>query len=392
MYLRRQFLEHIAQTSEVPQGLMISKAKGVYLYNENEEAYLDLISGFGVSNIGHGHPEIIEAIRIQSEKYLHSNVYGEHIQNPQLRLAHLLAGLLPTSLNSFHFLVSGSEAVDAAIKLARLSTDRAEIVVCKKAYHGSTMAAESLRSDENHKAPFLPLIPGIRFIKFGDLNDLKQISKATAAVFTEVVQAEAGIRQADQSWWKALRKTCNDQGSLLVLDEIQTGIGRCGTLYAFMATGIIPDVLITGKALGAGLPLSAIIASNELMRNFSHKLPLGSITTFGGNPLSCAAAEAGIKKLLTEQWMESVSEKASIICTQLNQMGFHQLRSAGLFIAVELEHPAQLMDWIRKLFEHKILAEGFLFSPHALRIAPPLCISKSEIEKLCAVFSKIKNA
>lgn len=391
MYLRRQFLERIAQTSEVPQGFIISKAKGIYLFNENDEPYLDLISGFGVNNIGHSHPEVIKAIHDQSGKYLHSTVYGEHIQSPQLRLASLLSGLLPSSLNSFHFLVSGSEAVDAALKLARLSTGRAEIVVCKNAYHGSTMAAEALRSDESHKAPFLPLIPGIRFIEFGNIDDLKQISLSTAAVITEVVQAEAGIRQADQTWWKALRKTCDEYGCLLMLDEIQTGLGRCGPLYAFMSTGVIPDVLITGKALGAGLPLSAIIASNELLRNFSHKLPLGSITTFGGHPLSCAAAEAGLRILLQERWMDSSPEKAKLICSHLQQMEFHKLRSAGLFIAVELNNPNQLMDLIRKLFENKILAEGFLFSPNALRIAPPLCISESEIEKLCAVISKIKN-
>lgn len=391
MYLRKQFLELIAQTSEIPQGFTISKAKAVYLYDENGEAYLDLISGFGVNNIGHGHKEVLEAIRMQSEKYLHSSVYGEHIQGPQLRLARLLAGLLPSSLNSFHFLVSGSEAVDAALKLGRLSTGRAEIVVCRNAYHGSTLGALSLRSDESHKAPFLPLIPGIRFIDFGNQEDLKQISTSTAAVITEVVQAEAGIRIANKRWWSALRKTCDAHGSLLLLDEIQTGFGRCGPFFAFMQTGIVPDVLITGKALGAGLPLSAIIANNSLMRNFSHKLPLGSITTFGGNPLSCAAAEAGLIKLIKEKWMDSSEEKANFICSKLENLDLTELRSAGLFIALELNSNKQLMGWIRELYANKILAEGFLFAPKALRIAPPLCISEGEIEALCTTFSKIKS-
>jgi acetylornithine/succinyldiaminopimelate/putrescine aminotransferase len=381
MYLRRQFLEHIAQTSEVPQGFEISRAEGCYLYDADGVPYLDLISGFGVNNIGHSIPSVIHAIKQQSEKYLHTNVYGEHVQSPQVELATYLSSFLPLSLNSYYFLNSGSECVDAAIKLARLATGRHEIVVCSNAYHGSTIGAESLRSDEIHKSAFRPLIPGIRFIQFNNESDLKYLTDKTAAVFTEVIQAEAGVRIANDGYWKKMRKICDKTNSLLVLDEIQTGMGRTGKLFAFQHYDIAPDILLCGKALGAGMPLAAMICDRKLMQYFNKHLPLAYITTFGGHPVSCAAGLAGLKYLIEEKLMDEVEEKANLIKKNLTHPLIKEIRNSGLLMAIELDSPASVMKWIRDLFNKKILAESFLFCPQALRVAPPLSIDTSELKR-----------
>lgn len=389
MFLRQQFLEYICQTSEIPQGFEISRAQGTYLYDKNNTAYLDLLSGFGVNNIGHGVPEVIAAIQHQSQLYLHSNVYGEHVQQIQIRLAEKLADLLPAHLNSFYFLNSGSEAVDAALKLSRLATGRAEIVVCKNAYHGSTLGAESLRSDEMHRAPFLPLIPGIRFIEFGNIDDLKHISQQTAAVITEVVQAEAGVRQATNEYWQTLRQKCNECNSILILDEIQTGMGRTGKLFAFMHHNIVPDLLLTGKALGAGLPLSAVIANRTLLTQLFKRLPLAHITTFGGHPLSCAAALAGLNYLLNQGLMETAESRGQFFQSLLKNTSIRETRLTGLFMAVDFQNKIQLMNILRNLFEQKVLAEGFLFSPESLRITPPLCIEEDVMKKVAEMINRI---
>lgn len=380
MYLRRQFLEHIAQTSEIPQGFEIERAEGCYLHDKKGDRYLDLISGFGVNNIGHSIPTVIEAIKNQSQKYLHTNVYGEHVQGPQIELATYLSSLLPPILNSHYFLNSGSECVDAAIKLVRLATGRSEIVVCKNAYHGSTLGAESIRSDEEHKSGFRPLLPGIRFINFNDESDLQLITEKTAAVITEVVQAEAGVRIADNSYWIALKKKCEDHNALLVFDEIQSGIGRTGKLFAFQHYDVVPDILLSGKALGAGMPLAAMICSRELMSYYNKQLPLGYITTFGGHPVSCAAALAGLKYLIEEKLMDDVDEKAELIKKTLTHPLIKEIRNKGLLIAVELDCPETVMQWIRNLYNKKILAESFLFCPEALRVAPPINLENEQIK------------
>ncbi|MBK8953976.1 MAG: aspartate aminotransferase family protein [Saprospiraceae bacterium] len=388
MLIRRQFLELISQTSEIPQGFQISRAQGCYLFDKKGESYLDLISGFGVSNIGHGVPEVLAAIRHQSQNYLHSNVYGEHIQETQVKLAERLADLLPPDFNSFYFLNSGSEAVDAAIKLSRLATGRPEIVVCRNAYHGSTIGAESLRSDEAHRNHFLPLIPGIRFIDFGNLDDLDQINHRTAAVLTEFIQAEAGVREASALYWQALRNRCSGCGSLLVFDEIQTGMGRTGKLFAFMHSKIKPDILLSGKALGAGMPLSAVISNRNLMQQLFKKLPLAHISTFGGHPVSCAAGLAGLNFLLSNQLVEKVEELGRCFESLLDRSKWKAIRRAGLFMALDFQSKTELFHAIGQLYRHRILAEGFLFSPCSLRVAPPLCISEKE---LAEVAEKINN-
>jgi acetylornithine/succinyldiaminopimelate/putrescine aminotransferase len=390
MYLRRQFLEHIAQTSEIPQGFEIDHAEGCYLIDKKGDRYLDLVSGFGVNNIGHSIPTVIDAIKRQAEKYLHTNVYGEHVQNPQVELATYLSSLLPLSLNSHYFLNSGSECVDAAIKLVRLATGRSEIVVCKHAYHGSTIGAESIRSDEEHKSGFRPLIPGIRFIHFNDESDLQYITDKTAAVITEVVQAEAGVRIADDKYWKAVKKKCEEHKALLVFDEIQTGIGRAGKLFAFQHYDVVPDILLSGKALGAGMPLAAMICSRELMSCFNKQLPLGYITTFGGHPVSCAAGLAGLKFLMEEKLMDAVEEKAERIKKSLSHPATKEIRNIGLLMAVELDSSETVMQWIRKLYERKILAESFLFCTEALRVAPPVSILNSDLQETCQFINSLE--
>ncbi len=389
MHIRRQFLEQIAQTSEISQQFEISRAAGYHLYDTDGREYIDLISGFGVNNIGHGVDEVKNAIQEQSNLYLHSNVYGEHIQSPQLKLAELLISLLPKGLNSCYFLNSGSECIDAAIKLARLATGRAEIVVCKKAYHGSTLGAESLRSDALHKMGFLPLVPGIRFIEFNKESDLDTITSATALVITEVIQTEAGVREASSSYWQGLRQRCNEVNCLLAVDEIQTGLGRTGKLFAFQREAFIPDILLCGKALGAGMPLSAMLCDQTLMHYFSKKLPLAYITTFGGHPVCCAAGYAGLNYLIKNQLIESATHKEQIFRSYLDPIGLEPLRGKGLLLAMEINNSFSLMTLLQSLYKQQILAESFLFCPTALRIAPPLNLNEEEIEGIC---TKIINA
>lgn len=383
MHIRHQFLDRIAQTSDISQQFEVVYAKGCYLESKSGDKYLDLLSGFGVNNIGHGVAPVIEAIITQSNAYLHTNVYGEHIQSPQIQFAELLISLLPGPLNACYFLNSGSECIDAAMKLGRLATGRTEIVVCSEAYHGSTLGAESLRSDGFHKMGFLPLIPSIRFIRFNEEADLEQITNQTALVITEVIQTEAGVKMANPEYWKKLRETCDAHHCLLALDEIQTGMGRTGTLFAFQKYDLIPDILLCGKALGAGMPLSALICNQKLIQHFSKSIPLGYITTFGGHPVCCAAGLAGLNYLLQNNILESVLEKEQLFRQALNSDGAQELRGIGLILAFELGSIKKLMRAIKKLYDRKILAESFLFCPTALRIAPPLVIEPIEIKKLC---------
>ena len=389
MYLRRQFFERIAQTSEIPQAFEIDHALGSFLYSKNGEPYLDFVSGFSVSNLGHSHPEIVHAIQVQSEKYLHSNVYGEHIQTPQVELANLLSQLLPGELNAVYFLNSGSEAVDAAIKLCRKYNSRSDIVASKNAYHGSTLGAESLRSDEAHSRPFRPLIPNIKFIRPNYIEDLELIDQNTSLVITEVVQAEAGVFVLDPDYLRSLRKKCSDENVLLVFDEIQTGMCRTGKLFAFQNYGITPDVLICGKALGGGLPLSAVISSKKLLLEFSQKPALGHLTTFGGHPLSCAAGLQSLKIILKNNTEQEVFRKSNLIREYFTHPKIKSIRFSGLLIALELENEKLVMQFIRLAYQRKILVESFLFCPHAVRIAPPLNTTDEILHKACKELCEI---
>lgn len=383
MYHRTRFLDLVGQTSHTPQGFEISRAEGSWLYDQNGVAYLDLISGFGVSNLGHAHPTIVEAIQVQSKLYLHTNVYGEHVQNPQNQLASLLRSILPSSLHQIYFLSTGSEVIDAAIKLARSYTGRVEIVVLYHSYHGSTMAAESLRSDRAHSSHFLPLIPGVRFIHANDFEGLEKISDRTALVLIEPIQAEAGVIAMEVSWLKALQLKCNVHGVLLAFDEIQTGFGRTGSMFAFQNLNVIPDLLLLGKALGGGLPLAALVSRGELLASLAQLPALGYITTFGGNPLCCAAGGAHLKAMLQEEVLEGISIRSNLIRSILQNPRIKEIRIKGLFAAIEFENEKLVHSIVKKAREGHILLDSFLFRPSALRIAPPLNIPIEILEDAC---------
>ena len=307
MNQRQLFLQHVAQTSPAPLALEIVKAEGCTLWDVKGKAYIDLISGISVCNMGHRHPKVVEAIKEQSDKYLHLLVYGEYVETPQVAYAKFLSDHLPATLNCVYFTNSGAEATEGAMKLAKRVSGRTEIVAFQQSYHGSTQGALSVMGDEYWRNAFRPLLPGIRHLVYNDLSQLDQITASTACVIAETVQAEKGVRPPTLEWMQALRKKCDETGALLVLDEIQAGFGRTGTLWAFEQYGIVPDILLLGKALGGGMPLGAFIASHSLMATLTHDPVLGHITTFGGHPVCCAAGLAGMKALIEEKRINEVS-------------------------------------------------------------------------------------
>ncbi len=394
--IRELFFRHIAQTSPSPLGIEIQRADGVFLYSSDNRRYIDLVSGVSVSNIGHGNKEVIDAVKNQTEKHMHLMVYGEIIQSPQVEHATLLCSQLPASMQSVYYVNSGSEANEAAIKLAKRHTGRFEIVSCENSYHGSSHGALSLMSDESFKSSFRPLLPGIRHIRFNNLGDLETITEKSACVIIEPVQAEAGVIIPDEGYLDALRKRCTKTGTLLIFDEIQTGFGRCGKLFAFQKFGVSPDIITLAKALGGGMPLGALAASEELMRDWQSDPVLGHITTFGGHPVSCAAAVASLKVLLRERWIDEVDKKAELFVSAIGQHPLvKEIRAAGLLIAVDLGNEEYARRVLPMLIEEGVLSDWFLFCPTAFRIAPPLCISEEEveysIEKIIRVLDKLNN-
>lgn len=385
MNLRTLFLQHVAQTSDAPLALEIERAEGMYLYDTSGKAYLDLIAGIGVSSLGHRHPNVIEAIKNQVDKYLHTMVYGEFILSPQVQLAQLLTDHLPPQLNSVYFTNSGTEATEGAMKLVKRYTNRAEIIACKRAYHGSTQGAASLMSPKDFTQAFHPLLPGIQHIEYNEISDLNKISHKTAAVIVETVQAESGIHPPLHNYLQILRQKCNETGTLLILDEIQTGYGRTGTLWGFEQYDIVPDVLLLAKGMGGGMPIGAFIASQEMMASLTNNPVLGHITTFGGHPVSCAAALATLKTLLECDFIQQVSSKEKLFRTLLQHPAIVAVRSAGLMMAVELPDFDFVKDVIKICLEKGVLTDWFLFNSHCLRIAPPLIIEEEHILFACKV-------
>ncbi len=392
--LRELFFKHIAQTSPSPFGLEINRAEGVFLYGADGRKILDLVSGVAVSNIGHANREVLEAVTRQVNNHMHLMVYGEVIQAPQVEHATLLTSLLPEKLNTVYYVNSGSEANEAAIKLAKRVTGRGEIVSCYNCYHGSTQGVMSLMTDEELKRSFRPLIPGVSHIRFNSEEDLKLINGRIAAVIIEPVQGEAGIIPPKHGYLEALRKRCDEVGALLIFDEIQTGFGRCGRLFAFQKYGIIPDIITLAKALGGGMPLGALVASGEMMEKWQYNPALGHITTFGGHPVSCAAALASLKVLLREGWTDMVESKSLRFADKIkNHPAVKEIRASGLLMAVELGLPGAGEKAVRLLLEEDVMTDWFLSSDTAFRIAPPLCISENEIdmavEKILRVLDKM---
>ncbi len=385
MNQRELFFRHLAQTSPAPLALEIVRANGTILYDANGKEYIDLIGGISVGNVGHRHPKVIQAIQDQLDKYLHIMVYGEFIQSPQVQFAKLLTDYLPASLNAVYFTNSGAEAVEGAMKLAKRVTNRTQIVAFNQSYHGSTQGALSIIGDEYWRNAYRPLLPDIFHLKFNEMNSLDFITDKTACVFAETIQAEKGIISPSAAWMKALREKCTATGTLLVLDEIQTGFGRTGKLWGFEHFDIVPDILLLGKALGGGMPLGAFIADAELMNVLTEDPVLGHITTFGGHPVCCTAGKAAMEALLEENMMAEVKMKEELFCSLLKHPSIKSVRSFGLWLAIEFDSFEKNKIIIDYCIENGVVTDWFLFAASCLRISPPLTISKKEIRKACEI-------
>lgn len=388
---RELFLKHNAQTSTTPLLLEFVKAKGVYMYDITGKPYLDLIAGIGVSNIGHCHPAVVNAVQQQAETYMHLMVYGEFVQSPQVKFAEALAQVLPENLNCTYFVNSGAEAVEGAMKLAKRFTGRTEIIACNNSYHGSTQGALSLMGNEDFKRAYRPLLPHIKFINYNKVADLDTITNKTAAVFVETIQGEAGIRVADEDYMLALRKRCDETGTLLVLDEIQCGFGRTGSFFGFENYHIVPDILLLAKGIGGGMPIGAFISSTEIMSVFTENPILGHITTFGGHPVSCAAGLATLHTLQAENLVDGVAEKGELFKQLLKHPAIKEVRGKGLMLAAEFDSYETNKAIIDACIADGLITDWFLHCSNSMRIAPPLTISNAEIEKACNIILKNVN-
>lgn len=388
--LRQLFLEHVGQTSDYPMMLEVERAEGVYLYGPNGKRWIDLISGVSVSAVGHGNPAVIEAICRQARDYLHLMVYGEAIEAPQVRYAQRIASLLPDPLDSVYFVNSGSEVVEGALKLAKRYTGRTEMIYYKNAYHGSTHGSLSVMGGETFRNAFRPLLPDTRQIRFNEPDDLQYITSRTACVIIEPVQGEGGIIPVRRDYLQALRDRCNETGTLLIYDEIQTGLGRTGTLYFFQHYGIVPDILCTAKAFGGGMPLGAFIASKRVMDVLKTNPVLGHITTFGGHPVCCAAGLAALEYTLSEGLMEQAESKGALYEKLLGDHPLvREIRRVGLLMAIEFGDAELTARIVWDAIEAGLMTEWFMFHETAMRIAPPLTITPAEIEESCTILRKV---
>ncbi len=388
---RQLFLQHVAQTSDAPLGLEIDHAEGIYLYDTSGKRYIDLISGISVSSLGHCHPRIVQAIQQQAARFAHTMVYGEFVQSPQVQLATYVCNLLPDTLDSVYFTNSGTEATEGAMKLAKRFTGRTEIISCKNSYHGSTQGALSLLGDEYFKSNYRPLLPDTRQIRYNHSEDISLITERTAAVFMEAVQAEAGVLVPDKGYLQAVRKRCNETGTLLVFDEIQTGCGRTGSLFRFQAERVIPDILLLGKAFGGGLPLACFISRKETMSVLQHHPVLGHITTFGGNAICCAAALASLQEIEEHKLYDTIEKKAQLFIQSLKHPAIQTINSCGLMMAVYLDNSENLKKVIDNCLENGLVTDWFLFASNCMRIAPPLIITEEEIRVSCQIILNALN-
>jgi acetylornithine/N-succinyldiaminopimelate aminotransferase len=394
MNQRELFLRHVAQTSDSPMSgidINIESAKGCVLTDASGKKYIDLISGISVSGIGHCHPEVVEAISLQSRKFMHLMVYGEFNQHPQVKYAGALAGFLPPSLQSVYFTTGGSEAVEGASKLAKRVTGRAEIISFANAYHGSTQGALSLMGNEVFKNSFRPLIPGGRILDLNNSGQLDQITTKTAAVIIEPVQGEAGVRMADQAFVKQLREKCDSAGALLIFDEIQTGFGRTGSLFAFEQYEVTPDILLLAKAMGGGLPIGAFIASATLMSHLMTDPVLGHINTFGGNALCVAAAQATLDVITGDRLWNRAREIEALVKKELRHPLIKELRIYGALGAIDFMDEQINLKVIKACLENGIITDWFLFCPTAMRIAPPLIITDEELSEAIQTIIGVLN-
>jgi acetylornithine/succinyldiaminopimelate/putrescine aminotransferase len=378
---RQLFLRHVAQTSASSLQFEIERAEGIYFYDKKGKPYIDLVSGVSVSALGHGHPRVIEAVRHQTERYMHTMVYGEFVQSPQVGYAEWLVERLPENLDNIFFVNSGSEAIDGAMKLAKRYTGRREFLAFEKAYHGGTHGAMSLLGDATSRSGYLPLLPGIKHIRFNSEEDLDLIHEGLAAVVAEPIQAEAGIIEPGMDFLALLRLKCDEAGALLIMDEIQTGMGRTGKLMAFEHYDVIPDILCLAKSFGGGMPLGAFISSRELMKQLTFDPPLGHITTFGGHPVSCAAGLTAQKVVEEDGLKEHALEMEKRYRLRLKHPMIKGIRGRGLFLAVCLDREMNVNRFISRAKENGLIMDMFLFSDDSFRIAPPLVISEAEVDE-----------
>src|SRR6187549_834857 len=361
------FLQNIAQTTPFPYAISIARAEGIYLYSPEGKRYTDLISGIGVSNIGHRHPHVIQAIKDQLDKHLHVMVYGEYIQSTPNKLAKKLASLLPKTLNCTYFVNSGTEANEGALKLAKRFTGRTEIISCRKSYHGSTHGSLSVSGNEIKKRAFRPLLPDVTFIDFNKTEDLTAITNHTACVIIETIQGDAGVRVPSKEYMKALRKRCTDAGALLIFDEIQCGMGRTGTLFAFEQFDVVPDILTIAKAFGGGLPIGAFISDKNIMACLTHDPMLGHITTFGGNPVCCASALATLEVIENEKLLAQVEAKGKLFEKYLKHPSIKEIRRIGLMFAVDFDSAEKVNSIVNNAKELGVICYWFLSHPHSFR-------------------------
>jgi acetylornithine/succinyldiaminopimelate/putrescine aminotransferase len=382
---RQLFLLHQAQTTEFPLMLEIASGQGNYLIDVAGKKYLDLISGISVSHLGHGNEAVKQAVIAQMEAHMHVMVYGEFIQNAQTKLAVKLTSLLPSTLDAVYLLNSGAEATDVALKLAKRVTGKFEILACKQAYHGSTHAALSLNSEEEYQQAYRPLLPGVGFIEFNNLESLSLITHKTACVIVEVIRGEGGYIPANKEFLIQLREKCDQYCCLLIFDEIQSGMGKTGRMFAFEHYSVVPDILLLGKALGAGMPIGAVVSSKAMMSSFAHHPILGHITTFGGHPVICAAALAGIEELERLDLIKEVAAKELLFRNRLQHKAIHKIDGLGLMLAIQLDTFENTIKVIQFAISAGLISDWFLFATNKIRISPPLTISNQEIEEACAI-------
>lgn len=385
---RQLFLQHIAQTSPAPIGIEMIKAAGIHLWDITGKQYVDMISGFSVCNIGHSHPAVVKSVQNQAAEYMHLIVYGEYIESPQTTYAELLTNHLPATLNCVYFTNSGTEATEGAMKLAKRVTGRSKIIAFNKAYHGSTQGSLSVMGDEYWRNAFRPLLPDVFHYNYNNWDVIDAIDSQSACVIMETVQAESGITAPSKEWIQAIRQKCNEHCVLLILDEIQAGFGRTGSLWAFEQFDIVPDILLLGKALGGGMPLGAFIAGKKLMSTLTHDPVLGHITTFGGHPVSCAAGKAALEVLLQGNYISEVKRKEKILTEYLVHPSIISYRSSGLWMSLQFSSGEINRAIIHQCIQNGLITDWFLFAPDRMRIAPPLIITDEELKEVCATILK----
>jgi acetylornithine/succinyldiaminopimelate/putrescine aminotransferase len=376
---RQLFFQHLAQTSDKPIGIEVASAEGIYIKDVNGKKFVDMIAGFSVCNIGHSHPDVIKAIQQQVEKYMHVIVYGEFIQAPQVQYAKALTSLLPENLQSVYFTSSGAEATEGAMKLAKRVTKRTKIISFIGGYHGSTQGALSVMGDEYFKNAFRPLLPDTLQLRYNNMDDLEHIDSTVACVIVEPVQAESGITAASKEWLAAIAEKCKEHCVLFIFDEIQSGFGRTGSMFVFEQLGVVPDILLVGKALGGGLPLGAFISHPRMMGLLTESPVLGHITTFGGNPVSCAAGHAALKVLIASGWIKEVEAKENILLKEMNHPAIINRTHKGLWMSLQFESDLLTKKIAATCVANGIITDWFLFAEDKIRIAPPLCITELEL-------------